>query len=120
MLTKKLKELRVQADLTQQDVADSIGISRGRYSQYEIGKRNPNYATLKQIADFFKVSVDFLIKDEDVNPQQQQLTNKIYDLLIKKEFIESDEVLSPEKIDYIEKVLDKAIELAKLTAKEGK
>lgn len=61
ILAQRLKELRKEHNLTQQEVADKINISRPAYSQYEIGKKEPRLYTLIAIADFYKISVDYLL-----------------------------------------------------------
>lgn len=60
-LGKRLKELRQKFGLSQKELAAKIDISTVRYSQYETGKRSPDYETLLIFADFFEVSVDFLL-----------------------------------------------------------
>ncbi|MBN6187748.1 helix-turn-helix transcriptional regulator [Aneurinibacillus sp. BA2021] len=57
----RLKELRQQRQLTQEETARRLNISRGTYAHYEIGKRQPDFATLQKLADFFDVSIDYLL-----------------------------------------------------------
>lgn len=59
---KRLKELRLQKGLTQQQVANAIGKTYQAYSYYENGKRDPDTETLKLLADFFNVSTDYLLE----------------------------------------------------------
>lgn len=61
MIGKLLKELRKEKDVTQKDVADYLGVVRGSYAHYEIERRQPDYDTLIKIANYFNVSVDYLI-----------------------------------------------------------
>lgn len=61
MIGERLKTLREEKKLTQQEVAEKLGISRGRYSQYELNSRLPDYDLLIKIADFFGVTVDYLV-----------------------------------------------------------
>lgn len=60
----RLKELRKQRHCTLQKVADAIGVSNGTVANYENEKREPNIATLIKLADYFDVSVDYLIGHE--------------------------------------------------------
>lgn len=57
----RLKELRRERSLSQEIVAQSIGITRSAYSHYEINNRQPVYETLIKLAAFFKVSTDYII-----------------------------------------------------------
>jgi transcriptional regulator with XRE-family HTH domain len=69
LLGKRLKELRTAKDLTQQKLANILGIPRGTYAHYEIGKREPDNATLLQFAKFFKVTVDYLLNNDTAGLQ---------------------------------------------------
>lgn len=57
----RLKNLRIERNLTIQEMAAFLGVSQGSYNYYELGKTEPNISTLKKLADFFCVSVDYLI-----------------------------------------------------------
>jgi len=57
----RLTTLRKQKKLLQADVASKIGIARATYGAYEQGTRQPDFETLEKIADFFEVSVDYLL-----------------------------------------------------------
>ncbi len=60
-LGKRLKELRTIKKLTQSDLANLLGIERSTYGKYETGDSSPDYEKLIQLADFFQVSVDYLL-----------------------------------------------------------
>ncbi len=55
---KKLKDLRLAEGLTQQQLADTLGISRVNYTRYETDVSRPDYETLLKLADFYDVSLD--------------------------------------------------------------
>ncbi len=57
----KIALLREKRGLTQEDLANKIGISRASLSHYEKNRREPDYATMTKLADFFHVSVDYLL-----------------------------------------------------------
>ncbi|SDX46077.1 DNA-binding transcriptional regulator, XRE-family HTH domain [Marininema mesophilum] len=61
MFPHKLKSIRKAKKLTQQEVADRLGISRQAYGYYEKGTRQPDIDSLNQIADIFDVSIDDLL-----------------------------------------------------------
>ena len=62
---EKLKELRKKADLTQQEVADKLYISRSLYAKYESGIATPSKDTLQKISLLFNVSVNELVSCEE-------------------------------------------------------
>ena len=62
---EKLKTLRKDADLTQQEVADKLYISRSLYAKYESGIAVPNKDTLQKIALLFNVVVNDLVSYEE-------------------------------------------------------
>lgn len=55
------KRLRIAAGLTQEELAQKLGITRSRVGMYETGKREPDFETLELIADFFNVDIDYLL-----------------------------------------------------------
>ena len=61
----RLKELRLRQNLNQNDIAKYINKTTQAYSLYERGERDPDSATLIQLADFFDVSVDYLLGHTD-------------------------------------------------------
>lgn len=57
----QFKALRQGRGLTQQNIADVLGITRGAYANIENGKREPDFATLFTLANYFNVSIDYLL-----------------------------------------------------------
>ena len=57
----RLMQLRKDKHLTQADMADILGLSRSSYTCYEIGTSTPTMTTLIELADLFKVSLDYLV-----------------------------------------------------------
>ena len=62
----RLKTLRTDAGLSQQDLAIKIGLSKSSVNMYERGEREPSLETLEAIADFFNVDIDYLLGKTDV------------------------------------------------------
>lgn len=60
----KLKKLRIERGLTQQTVADALGISHSVYSQYENDEREPSLRRMISISRFFMVSLDYLCSND--------------------------------------------------------
>ncbi|HAO6188951.1 TPA: helix-turn-helix transcriptional regulator [Listeria monocytogenes] len=60
-----LKKLRKNENLTQNQLASKIGITRDTLANYETGRREPDFTTLKNIASYFEVSTDYLLGKEE-------------------------------------------------------
>jgi transcriptional regulator with XRE-family HTH domain len=103
MLDKKLRELRNSLQLTQQEVADKLHISRVRYNQYETGKRQPDNDMLKVISNFYKVSVDYLLDNEKTTLDEElhQLLNDPDTLVAFKDFNNLSDTDKQEIINFI-------------------
>lgn len=61
MLSIMLRQLRKEKNLTQEEMAIQSGVARTTYAMYEQNNRQPDYETLQRIADFFDVSIDYLL-----------------------------------------------------------
>ncbi len=57
----KLKELRNEKSLTQVQLANILNVSQKSISNWEIGYREPDYDTLKKTANYFSVTIDYLL-----------------------------------------------------------
>lgn len=57
-----LKRIRLTRGLTQQQVADTLGITKATYSGYETGRREPDVFKIKELAKLFGVSGDDLLE----------------------------------------------------------
>lgn len=61
MIAERLKECRKIKKVTQREVAEYLGMTVNAYQKYELSTREPNIAKLNALADYFGVSVDYLI-----------------------------------------------------------
>ena len=61
MQFQRLEDLRVDHDLTQQDIADKLGCKREVYRRYEKGIRTIPIDYLMMLADFYGVTIDYLV-----------------------------------------------------------
>ena len=65
-LGSRLKLLRINAHLTQLQVAQRIGVSKAMISSYELSSRFPSYEILVKLASLFHVSTDYLLGLEKI------------------------------------------------------
>lgn len=61
----RLKQLRREQELTQQELAKKLGVSFSSISMYERGEREPSFEMLEMIADFFNVDMNYLLGKTD-------------------------------------------------------
>ena len=81
----RVKELRLEKQLEQQDLAKIIQIGKGSISNWETGRTEPSIEYLLKLADFFEVSIDYLLGRSDdlgivnvqtnLNTEQNELVN---------------------------------------------
>ena len=63
---EKLKKLRTDNNLTQEQLADKIFVTRTAISKWETDKGYPSIDSLKQLSNLFQISIDDLISDDDI------------------------------------------------------
>lgn len=61
MFPERLKFLRTQHGISQAELAKVLCVSTQTISNYEMGKREPGISEITQLADYFKVSIDYLL-----------------------------------------------------------
>jgi transcriptional regulator with XRE-family HTH domain len=88
----RLRELRLKRNLSQEEVARHIGITRSAYSHYEINNRQPVYETLIKLADFFNVSIDYILFGNNSSPLR-----RAWDTPDAQEMLQLFQNMSPEQ-----------------------
>lgn len=63
---ENIRSLRIDSGYTQQQIADYLNIKQNTYSQYEVGTLHYPVDTLMKLADFYGVSVDYLLGRTDI------------------------------------------------------
>ncbi|MGI6361483.1 MAG: helix-turn-helix domain-containing protein [Bacillota bacterium] len=118
------KTLRIKKELTQDQLAKQLKISKSAISMYENGNREPDFETLEIIADFFNVSMDVLLDKKPLplapldNEIDKKLDAPVYDeaLEIMREMYERPELralfktskkVKPESIKAVDELLKK-------------
>lgn len=99
----KLLHLRLERNETQEQVADSIGISYVSLSRYETGQRMPKMDILSRLADHYGVTVDELLGREPVVSQESWDVDTAFGDMMKEDkfkvFARGMAKMSPEKRD---------------------
>lgn len=69
MFFNRLRELREDNDLLQKDIAEILNCTQVCYSRYELGKRDIPTDVLVELADYYSVSIDYILGQTD-NPER--------------------------------------------------
>ena len=74
-MNNRIKDLREDRDMRQSDLAAATGIDQRTISNYETGKTSPDAYALIKLADFFNVSVDYLLgrTNSDLTTEQKRI-----------------------------------------------
>ncbi|MFZ5642573.1 MAG: helix-turn-helix domain-containing protein [Bacillota bacterium] len=104
---KRLKELRTKNDISQEELGLIVNLSKSTISLYESGKREPDYETLKKLADYFGCSTDYLLGKTNIKNainQSPTVEEQIMAILyMDEDFTEEEKKLLAEDIaDYLE------------------
>ena len=85
VVKNRIRELREDKDLKQSELAAATGIDQRTISNYETGKSNPDSYALLKLADYFNVSVDYILcrtnKDYFYSKNIKSFLNEIIDSL---------------------------------------
>ena len=66
LLGEKLKKLRKARGLSQEQLADQLNVSRQAISKWELGESTPDTDNLVALSDYYGVSLDYLLRDQEV------------------------------------------------------
>lgn len=102
----RIKELRLEKNLTQSEVANAIGTSQRNIGRWENGENTPAAIYIKALAEFFCVSADYLLGLEDdfgvktLTPMSDDVTAE------EKEMIKKIRTLRKESRELVEQMID--------------
>lgn len=87
-----LKNLREANNVTQEQLAEHLKVTRPTIAGYETKSRQPDYERLQKIADFFHVSIDYLIRGMDdvkLTPMKENIVDQEVKMAYKNLSLES-------------------------------
>jgi putative transcriptional regulator len=100
--SERLKKLRKQAQLTQVDVAEKLGISQPAYASWERGVKKPTQENLVKIAQVLNVSVDYLVGTSDNYEDELGNIELLFRMNSKGLTDEEKEIFKRELIEFME------------------
>jgi len=115
MFQNRLRELRKQRKLTAREFGEKFNLAESTISGYETGARKPDMETVEKFADFFGVSVDYLlgrtddpdpeiVRYEDLDEEERQIIRELKAIADEKGL----ELTSPEFLNALKAAIDLA------------
>lgn len=101
-----LKKLRNESGLTQFQLAQEIGTSQNNISRWELGETEPSAYYLKKIAEFYKITTDYILGVEDDSEYKSYDTAKNAITLEERKIINAYRTLSPTNKQMILRMLN--------------
>lgn len=93
----KLRELRKNCGLTMKELGAEIGVAESTISQYETGKRQPDYETLLKLGEFFGVSMDYILTGEEAKKSPSETgEGEVTDRQVKAAFFHGTDMTEEE------------------------
>lgn len=88
----RIKQLRLDSNMLQKELAEKIGVKRSTITKYEIGTLEPSLETLIKLSDIFSCSLDYLLGKSDtrnadtgyyvaIDPEKNVTTNDLNNLI---------------------------------------
>ena len=110
MNTEHLKNARKQCRMTQQEVADAIGVVQSAYKNYEQGNREPKGDTVVKLANLFHVTTDYLLGRDTGEPEPiDQLERKFNMTALEKKILDNYLALPKDMRGDLMDFLDKSV-----------
>ncbi|MEW9699645.1 helix-turn-helix domain-containing protein [Paenibacillus sp. SI8] len=97
----RIQELRLKKGASQDELAEFLGRKRATVSNYELGKTEPQYADLVKIADYFNVTIDYLLgrpgAEKTYFTSGGESSSQVVDQALLTQFLKDTEALLREK-----------------------
>lgn len=129
----RLRQLRTERNITQEELGKALNSNKSSISHYESNRRLPDANTISRFAEFFNVTVDYILGRSDIRTaeqpntdeceieykeaSQEQVYHTIKKVLVDKGLLKENEEISEKRIKEIELIFDKALEIYKIDRK---
>lgn len=102
MFKERLKQLREERNLTQAQLAKELDLSQGTIGNWERGTREPDFETVKTLADYFEVTTDYLLGHEAAKNAAAQASAYRYSMILNRNGEQSIIELTAEQADWLD------------------
>ncbi len=117
IIADRIRSLRLEKGLSQQELSEEIGIGRSTIANYEQGKREPNMETLELFADFFNVDMNFLLGKKPttevipdtyyLNDDARDMAQFLYENPDYKVLFDASRKVKKEDIEFVKEMIDR-------------
>ena len=112
---ERIKTLRLEKNLTQDELAKATGLSRSAIGMYESGSREPNFETLEVLADFFNVDMNYLLGRSEIlncptyylDPEVAELADQLHKNPELRILFDASKKLTKEDIQFVRDMVDR-------------
>lgn len=80
--SKRLKKLRTEKDISQEDLARLLNISRTSVTNYELGRNEASAQILNKLSEIFHCSIDYLLGKTDIRNSGEQIDDVLNEAMI--------------------------------------
>lgn len=101
---ERLKSERLNKNLKQSELADSLFLDRSSISKYETGKQIPETPTLEKLATYFDVSIDYLLGKSDIRNYASIDESSDLKIDIPSSYTDKYKITSRDKKQYVEEI----------------
>lgn len=108
----RLRELRMQKGLSQEELAKRLGLSNSAISMYERGSRKPSLELLETLQEFFNVDIAYLLGQDKGNayyldPEVAELARTLYERPEMRVLFDASRKATKEDIEAVANILEK-------------
>lgn len=102
MFKTRLKQLREERNLKQAQLAKELNVSQGTIGNWERGIREPDFETIKILANYFDVTTDYLLGHEAAKNAAAQASEYKYSMILNRNGEQTVMELTEEQADWLE------------------
>lgn len=112
-LSYVLRSLRIREDLTQEELAKKLNVTRSTIGMYETGERTPTLETLEKYADYFNVDMNYITgrteKEYYHDLQTKQIAQEIFENKDLRVLFDASRGATPEDLKIVKDLLTQLI-----------
>jgi len=97
-LGERLRSLRMQRGVTQQDLATKLSVNRSTLANWELNRTQPDFNYILQIADLYGIPVELLLRGNFANPKEEMAKVPVYRAKADVDYLENPQIIGRETV----------------------